>query len=244
MTYAIVFQGEIVEGFQPISVKAHMAQLLKVDAEKMASLFSGKQIVIKRTTDKNEAAKYGGALKKIGADVKVRIIKGEAAPAKPADAKPADAKPADSIPEIDTSHLSLLPNEGNIVEPSAPVAPPELDLSALQVAENNGAPLVEAKIQERRELDLSEYTVAENDGSPIVEPSTEIAPTIEVPDFGLDEPGALLETLKEEKELLNPNTMGITLAMAGSDLLEPDEKDQKPPPKAPDISSINLAPND
>lgn len=33
--YAIVFKGEIIEGFKPISVKAHMAKLLKADVDKM-----------------------------------------------------------------------------------------------------------------------------------------------------------------------------------------------------------------
>jgi hypothetical protein len=75
VTYAIVFSGDIVEGFQLITVKAHMAKLLNADAVKMQTLFSGKPVVMKRTADKAEAAKYGSALKKIGADVKVRIIK-------------------------------------------------------------------------------------------------------------------------------------------------------------------------
>ena len=85
--------------------------------------------------------------------------------------------------------------------------------------------------------------MAENDGSNLVEAEAKEVPVIEVPDFGLDEPGAILETIQEEKELLNPNTMGITLAMPGSDLLESEEKDQGPPPKAPDTSGINLVPN-
>jgi hypothetical protein len=52
----------------------------------------------------------------------------------------------------------------------------------------------------------------------------------------------VLETLQEEKVLLNPNTMGMTLAMAGAELLE-DEPPPPPPPGAPDTSKINLVPN-
>ena len=103
--------------------------------------------------------------------------------------------------------------------------------------------MVEPTPDERLELDLSSFSVSENDGSPLVEPSDEVAPEVEAPDFGLDEPGAILETLQEEKEIVQPNTMGMTLAMAGSDLLEPEERDQGPPPKAPDTSGINLVPN-
>ena len=57
-TYAIVFKGEIVEGFVPETVKAQLAKLLKADVKKAAALFSGKQIVLKKTTDRAEAAKY------------------------------------------------------------------------------------------------------------------------------------------------------------------------------------------
>jgi hypothetical protein len=238
--YAIVFKGEIVEGFKPISVKAHMAKLLKADIEKMKALFSGKQIVIKRTADKQEAVKYGSALKKIGADVKVKVIKTDDAVAQPTASPQTDAAPAGSVPAIDTSGLSLAPNEGNIVEPSAPAPAPDLDLSGISVAEMDETFLVEPTEQEFLDVDLSEYSVKDNDGTPLVEATDDEVPVVEVPDFGLDEPGAVLETLKEEKELLNPNTMGMTLAMAGSDLLEAEEKDQTPPPKAPDTSDIHL----
>ncbi len=243
--YAIVFKGEVIEGFKPISVKAHMAKLLRADVDKMKTLFSGKQIVIKRTADKQEAVKYGGALKKIGADVKVRIIKSDAPPAEKA-ARPAQQEPAQQTAvktaTVDTSGISLAPNEGYIIEPSTPPPAPDVDISGISVAENDGTPLIEATEQERADLDLSEYSIRENDGSPLVEPSDEEAPVIEVPDFGLDEAGAVLETLPDERELLNPNTMGMTLATAGSDMLEPEERDQESAPEAPDTSAINLVP--
>ncbi len=233
--YAIVFKGEIIDGFQPISVKAHMAKLLKADIDKMQTLFSGKQIVIKRTADKAEALKYANALKKIGADIKVRAIKTEA----PA----ADAEATAPTTGADTSGLSLAPNEGFIVEPKPPPPPLELDLSGLSLAENDGTLLAEPKQEDHIELDLSEYSIKENDGSPLVTASTEAPPIIDAPDFGLDEVGATLETIPDEREKLNPNTMGMTLAMAGSELLEPEEKKLAPPPKAPDTSSLSLVAN-
>ena len=61
--------------------------------------------------------------------------------------------------------------------------------------------------------------------------------------LGLDEPGALLETLKEEVEELNPDTSGLSVAVPGSDLLGPEDRDQAPPPEAPDTSGINLVPD-
>ncbi|MCS5583695.1 MAG: hypothetical protein NZ777_09295 [Pseudomonadales bacterium] len=252
-TYAIVFKGEIVEGFAADTVKAQLAKLLKTDAKKTAALFSGKQIVLKKTTDRAEAAKYGKALKKVGADVKIRIIKAgtaataapvkpAAAPVKPAAAPAAETPPEPEAPVMDTSGISLAPNEGDLFDPVPRAVIPEIDLSSFSVAENDGSPLVEPSAEVVVELDLSEFSVKDNDGTALVEHEDEAIPPIEVPDFGLDEPGAVLETLQEEKELLNPSTIGMTLAMAGAELLE-DEPPPPPPPGAPDTSKINLVPN-
>lgn len=243
VTYAIVYKGEILEGFQTFAVKAHLSKLLKADADKMATLFSGKQVVLKRTSDKKEAAKYGNALRKIGADVKVKVIKSDASKASTASPKPAAA----SAPvETNTSGLSLAPNEGNLVEPEPPPPTPQLDLSAYSVVENDGSPLVEpaqADLPEV-ELDLSQYSVVENDGSPLVEPAGEEPSPVEVPDFGLDEPGAELETLQEEREEVHPDISGLSIAEPGTDLLNPEERERdKIQVEPPDTSNIHLEAN-
>ena len=243
-TYAIVFNGGIVEGFAADTVKAQLAKLLKTDAKKTSALFSGKQIVLKKTTDRAEAAKYGKALKKVGADVKIRIIKAgaTAAPPKPAAALAAETPSEPEAPVIDTSGISLAPNEGDLFDPVPRAVTPEIDLSSFSVTENDDRPLAEPSEEVVVELDLSEFSVKDNDGTALVEHEDEVIPAIEVPDFGLDEPGAVLETLQEEKELLNPSTIGMTLAIAGAELLE-DEPPPPPPPRAPDTSKINLVPN-
>ena len=243
-TYAIVFNGGIVEGFAADTVKAQLAKLLKTDAKKTAALFSGKQIILKKTTDRAEAAKYGKALKTVGADVKIRIIKAgaTAAPAKPAAALAAETPSQPEAPAIDTSGISLAPNEGDLFDPVPRAVIPEIDLSSFSVADNDDTPLVEPSEEVVVELDLSEFSIKDNDGTALVEHEDEAIPAIEVPDFGLDEPGAVLETLQEEKELLNPSTIGMTLAIAGAELLE-DEPPPPPPPGAPDTSKINLVPN-
>lgn len=243
-TYAIVFNGGIVEGFAADTVKAQLAKLLKTDAKKTSALFSGKQIVLKKTTDRAEAAKYGKALKKVGADVKIRIIKAgaTAAPPKPAAALAAETPSEPEAPVIDTSGISLAPNEDDLFDPVPRAVAPEIDLSSFSVTENDDRPLAEPSEEVVVELDLSEFSVKDNDGTALVEHEDEANPPIKVPDFGLDEPGAMLETLQEEKELLNPSTIGMTLAMAGAELLE-DEPPPPPPPGAPDTSKINLVPN-
>lgn len=279
VTYAIVFSGDIVEGFQLISVKAHMAKLLKADAAKMQTLFSGKPVVMKRTADKAEAAKYGTALKKVGADVKVRIIKPtepaqqtaspqasapqsvqqsaqQAAPlAKAPQAKAPQAKrdqsssqsasqKSDSATDAVTDvNFSLKENDGNLFD-AAPEAPTvELDLSAFALAENDGSPIIAPSEEvERLELDLSALSVAENDDTPLSVPEPDVE-KVQAPDFGLDELGAVLETIKESIDPVDPDTSGMSLAFPGTDLLNDDEKDPGPAPVSPDTSKINLVPN-
>jgi hypothetical protein len=208
VVYAIVFKGQILEGFETFSVKAHLAQMMNADAAKMATLFSGKQIVLKRTEDKQQAVKYGSALKKVGADVTVRVIKGQQASAAGRGATPAGSAEEGSI--------TLAPNTGNLVEAKAEVPPPDLDLSGLSIA------------------DAGQGTLGE--------PREEMA-KVEAPDFGLDAPGALLETLTDEVELLNPDTSDLSMADAGTDLLDPADRDQDPAPQAPDTSNIQLESN-
>jgi hypothetical protein len=256
VTYAIVFSGDIVEGFQIISVKAHMAKMLKASPDKMAALFSGNPVVIKRTADKQEAAKYGTALKKVGADVKVRIIRTDAkeAPSIQAQSKqgPSAVTPAigsaiaspttASSASTSTAEFTLAKNSGDLFEPVEKESPIKINISNMNLAENDGSPIVEPKTYTKIELDLSAMSVAENDGTPIVEPRV-LAEKVVAPDFGLDEPGVVFETLKEEVEMVSPDVSSISLAFPGSDLLNPDEIEKGPNPVVPDVSNIKLVAN-
>ncbi len=280
--YAIVFKGAIVEGFTADAVKSQLAKLLKTDIEKTAALFSGKQIVLKKTTDRAEATRYGKALRKVGADVGIRVVKAasrntghvpafhtadqpptqqltaearssevsvselpesESAASKSAESKSAAAERAVSeVPVVDTSGITLALNEGDLFDPVPKVASPEIDLSRLSVAENDGTPLVEPADPIVITMDLSEFSIKDNDGTALVEHPDQHISKVAVPDFSLDAPGALLETLPKEKARLHPSTTGITLAIAGAALLA-NESPQPPAPAAPDTSNINLAPN-
>lgn len=275
--YAIVFKGAIVEGFTADAVKSQLAKLLKTDIEKTAALFSGKQIVLKKTTDRAEATRYGKALRKVGADVGIRVVKaasrntGHVPAFHTADQPPTQQLTAEArssevsvselpesertasksaaaeravseVPVVDTSGITLALNEGDLFDPVPKVASPEIDLSRLSVAENDGTPLVEPADPIVITMDLSEFSIKDNDGTALVEHPDQHISKVVVPDFSLDAPGALLETLPKEKARLHPSTTGITLAIAGAALLA-NEPPQPPAPAAPDTSNINLAPN-
>ena len=146
------------------------------------------------------------------------------------------------MPVVDTSGITLALNEGDLFDPVPKVASPEIDLSRLSVAENDGTPLVEPADPIVITMDLSEFSIKDNDGTALVEHTDQHISKVAVPDFSLDAPGALLETLPKEKARLHPSTTGITLAIAGAALLA-NEPPQPPAPAAPDTSNINLAPN-
>ncbi len=265
--YAIVFKGAIVEGFTADAVKSQLAKLLKTDIKKTAALFSGKQIVLKKTTDRAEATRYGKALRKIGADVGIRVVKAasrntghvrafhtaDPPPTQQLTAEalssevsvselPESERAASEVPVVDTSGFTLALNEGDLFDPVPKVASPEIDLSRLSVAENDGTPLVEPADAIVITMDLSEFSIKDNDGTALVAHPDQHISTVAVPDFSLDAPGALLETRPKEKALLNPSTTGMTLAIAGAALLA-NEPPPAPAPAAPDTSNINLAPN-
>ena len=225
VTYAVVFSGGVLEGFGLISVKAHMAKMLKVDATKMASLFSGKPMVIKRTQNKAEALRIGGALKKVGADISVKVIKAPQAPT---------AAPSRPNPSFD-----LAPNVGNLFEaPPAPAAV-NVDISGLSLADNDTSPLQVPRVVPKLDVDISALQVSANDGSPLAAPAPAV-PKVNAPDFSLDAPGAVLETITDNRVPVKPDISGISLAFLGGDLLNPDERDTTPPPPRPDISKLSL----
>ena len=153
-----------------------------------------------------------------------------------------NAIPAVSLGDAVPAEFTLAENSGDLFEPVEKEIPVNLNISDINLAENDGSPIVEPKIYAKLELDLSAISIAENDGSPIGVPRV-MAEKVVAPDFGLDEPGALLKTLKEEVELVNPDVSSISLAFPGSDLLNPDEIEKGPSPVIPDVSNIKLVAN-
>lgn len=88
-TYSLIYEGGIRDGFDPASVKTHVAQLLKLDAKQAERLFSGRPMVLRHGLDEDSAVRYCARLNGLGMVVRLRAE--EAAPAAPATAPPAPA---------------------------------------------------------------------------------------------------------------------------------------------------------
>lgn len=69
--YEIVFNGGVVPGAQLAQVQNNLARLFQADAHRVATLFSGRRLVLKNHLDAASAEKYRATLARAGAQVQV-----------------------------------------------------------------------------------------------------------------------------------------------------------------------------
>ena len=147
--YAVVFSGRIVDGADGAQVRENLARLFKVDTAKVETMFSGKQILIKKDLDQIKARGYQAALAKAGAVVE--IVPGEGAapkaetttPPAPAAATPSATteEPAEPPPPPQAPDLTIA-EPGVILVEHEPVPPADFDTTQFDLAEV-GVTLVE-----------------------------------------------------------------------------------------------------
>jgi hypothetical protein len=89
--FEVAFSGKIGAGANMGEVKARVAKMFNADNAKLAQLFSGKRIVIKRNIDRATAVKYKTALNRAGAECEVKLIGGAPAAATVRPAKSAQS---------------------------------------------------------------------------------------------------------------------------------------------------------
>jgi len=149
--YEVAFSGAIIEGADIEQVKAKVGAMFKADAAKLAHLFSGKRVVIKKNIDQATANKYKTALTNAGAACEIKSLSEAAAP--PAAAEPAPV--AKTVPTVVSEDV-----------PAAPQTDP-LGISANDISDLNAniAPVGsdmqdEIKVAEEPDLDLSGLDMA------------------------------------------------------------------------------------
>lgn len=137
--FEVIFAGQIVQGAQLEQVKARVAAIFKTDVAKIAHLFSGSPVVIKKGIDQSMALKYQAAMQAAGALCEIRQAAQVAAPppvagspaARPVPTRSAAVSHAPPAPQTAPLHIS-----GDKIAPmQASIAPVGSDLSqAKQVA--------------------------------------------------------------------------------------------------------------
>lgn len=94
--YHLVFRGEVLEGQDRSAVARRLAALLKLDAAKVRTLFSGQPVVLKRDVAKDVAARYQAAFRDAGA--RLRVTPADAARKGPAAGAPGSGRPGSGQP--------------------------------------------------------------------------------------------------------------------------------------------------
>ncbi len=183
--YEVAFSGAILEDADIEQVKAKVGAMFKADATKLAQLFSGKRVVIKKNIDQATANKYKTALMNAGADCEVKSLS-EAVSSAPLD-KPLD-KPQEK-PAVEPVKATEKTFSGDVA--AAPQTDP-LGISADDIEDLNVniAPLGSDMQDEIKEV---------------------AAPDLDVSGLDMAEPGSDLGEIKKADEPPPPNTDGMTL---------------------------------
>ena len=122
--FEVAFYGQISEGANLEEVKARVGKIFNADDAKLAQLFSGNRIVIKKNIDQATAAKYKTALNRAGAECEIGAMGGAAAAVPPAavTAVAAEAPVADSAAGSTAPTMQYETKFDGEVEP-----PPQVD---------------------------------------------------------------------------------------------------------------------
>jgi len=200
-TFEVVFSGEVLDGFDPAETRAKIGKLFNADEAKIARLFSGNSIVIKKDLDEATANKYVGAFKNAGANA---IARDAAAPAEAVVQEiQAAPPPAEEAPAAPTTKPASIP--------AAPAATGSsmFEHSGEASAHLTAAPKTQVELDSNP--DLSAFSLREADGN-LVDPSDDVPEAnIDVGDISLASAGTDLGEAKEEPEEYNPDLSGITL---------------------------------
>ncbi len=174
--FKIVYAGRIAGGARQPEVAAALARLFKTDVAKIAPMFSGQQVVLRKGLDAATAEQYLAVLAKAGA-LAEQVPMSVEAPANPA--------PAPSAP--DTLPAALAPPAPAIAR--AAVTPPEAPDFGLAAA---GALLVEVMETPAPAIDISTLSMAAA-GVLLVETVEVPEPQYRLDGFKLDPPGINLD---------------------------------------------------
>ena len=189
--FEVAFSGKLLEGADPDQVKSRVGKMFNADAAKVAQLFSGKRIVIKKNIDQATAAKYKTALNRAGADCEVKPM---GAPA----GEPAAAKGA---PEAAT------PAAAETVKPAAPAKPAEpVDYGDVEPPPQTDPLGITGDQIEDLAASLAPVGSDMQDSY-----ETPAEPEFDLTGFDLAPVGADLDTAKKEAPPPPPDTTGLAL---------------------------------
>ena len=189
--FEVAFSGQISDGANPDDVKARVGKMFNADATKLAALFSGKRVVIKKNIDQATAAKYRAALNKAGAVCEVAPMGGA-----PAQSAAAAAETPAAPPAAAAAQQAAAPSEYESGDYGEVAPPPQTD--PLGITGDQSEDLQASTAPVGSEL--------QNDYGDVPEPQYDLS--------GLDVApvGADLGSAEKKPPPPPPDTSGITMA--------------------------------
>ena len=113
--FEIAFSGQIVDGADLQLVKQKIALVFKADEERLAQMFSGRRVLIKRQADEITMIKYRGAFQKAGAICEVVDLSANAGGSQK-DAVVQRAKESATTRDDNSAYVSKYPESDAIPE--------------------------------------------------------------------------------------------------------------------------------
>lgn len=199
--YEIVFFGQLVPGAQVDRVKANLTKLFQADAQRIATLFSGRRLVLKNNLDQASAEKYRAALERAGAHADMVEMAGQS-PAPVATKAP--VQHADEV-EVEEVELAPPPDEPSWTRRPMPMPP-------------SAAKLVKAQVKPRDvymaafvDVDAPDYTLSDlgrdvQDPKAMPEP-----PRIDLSGLSLAPEGSDMGQQVEDEQVLVPDVSHLKL---------------------------------
>ena len=188
--FEVAFSGQISEGPNLDEVKARVGKIFNADEAKLAQLFSGKRIVIKKNIDQATAAKYKTALNRAGAECEVTSSGGAAPVAQAVNAAPVAASAESAVASTPSSTAYETSYDGE-VEPPPQTDPLGITGDQIEDLAASVAPV----------------------GSELQDSHTEPEePQIDITGMDIAPVGSDIGATKKDPEPPPPDTSGITLA--------------------------------
>jgi len=194
--FEVAFSGQIKDGADLQQVKAKVGAMFKADETKLAHLFSGKRMVIKKNIDQAMANKYKAALDKAGAVCEIKSLSEVVEP------KPAEQKaPQQSVVETK-------PPETKKPEPVHAVSP---SVSSVAVGDIPGAPQTDPLGINANDISDLSAGIAPVGSDMQDEIKVVAEPQLDISGMDMAPAGSDLGEMKKDDDPPPPNTDGLSL---------------------------------
>ncbi|MEE8364594.1 MAG: hypothetical protein V3R76_02310 [Gammaproteobacteria bacterium] len=209
--FEVAFSGQIVDGTNPEEVKTRIRKMFKADDAKVATLFSGNRVIIKKNIDQPTATKYKAALYQAGAVCEIISMSAGGAAASPAPAQQAGEVPASPSAQK-SEEVPASPSAQKSEPAPAPTETPDVSIETGDWGEVEPPPQVDPLGITGDQIEDLDATVAPV-GSAILDKIEEMPePQFDLSEFDIAPVGSDLGSAKKEPDPPPPDTTGITMA--------------------------------